>query len=188
MREMARPSDAKSRFIETAAILFQQHGYNGVGLTELIEAANAPKGSFYHHFPGGKEELAEHSLRWAAAFISKHIDRSFESADSFAGGVQAFLQTVTRWLENSNWSMGCPILGVVVDRVPASARLSEVTQEVYKDWLCRIEAHALRLGIKDEPRPLAMRLLLAMEGAWIVSRAMRSAEPLKQAAQMFAEH
>ncbi|MEM8796131.1 MAG: TetR family transcriptional regulator, partial [Pseudomonadota bacterium] len=45
---MPRSSDARQRFIETAALLFQQRGYSAVGLNELIEKSQAPKGSFYH--------------------------------------------------------------------------------------------------------------------------------------------
>ena len=52
---MARPSDARSRLIRVASALFRQRGYDGVGLTEILEASGAPKGSFYHHFPEGKE-------------------------------------------------------------------------------------------------------------------------------------
>lgn len=184
---MSRSSDTKSRFIQSAATLFQQRGYNGVGLTEIIQTSLAPKGSFYHHFPQGKEQLAEHSLRWAGAFVGKHIDRSFENAPNFNEGVRKMAEITLQWLEESNWSLGCPITSVAVDMGPRSERLIAATREMFEDWLRRIEAHAARLQVKEPPDQLAMRLLSALEGAWIVARVLRSPEPLRQIIGLFGE-
>ena len=49
--------DTKSLIIDIATSLFQQKGYLGVGLNEILKACNISKGSLYHHFPNGKEEL-----------------------------------------------------------------------------------------------------------------------------------
>jgi len=49
--------DTKSLIIQIATKLFQQKGYLGVGLNEILKVCNISKGSLYHHFPNGKEEL-----------------------------------------------------------------------------------------------------------------------------------
>jgi AcrR family transcriptional regulator len=51
-------SDSRNRMIQSAALLFREHGYSGTGFRDVIEHSGAPRGSIYHHFPGGKEELA----------------------------------------------------------------------------------------------------------------------------------
>ena len=51
------PKGARGRLIGAAAKLFQEKGYAATGLSEILDAASAPKGSLYHHFPGGKAEL-----------------------------------------------------------------------------------------------------------------------------------
>jgi TetR/AcrR family transcriptional regulator, lmrAB and yxaGH operons repressor len=51
-------SDTRSRILQSAVLLFRQRGYHGVGVNDILAAAQAPKGSLYHHFPGGKAELA----------------------------------------------------------------------------------------------------------------------------------
>ena len=49
--------DTKSQIIYIATNLFQQKGYKGVGVSEILKACNITKGALYHHFPNGKEEL-----------------------------------------------------------------------------------------------------------------------------------
>lgn len=51
------------RLIRVAAELFRKRGYHGVGLSELLTAAKAPKGSLCHHFPDGKSDLAPASVQ-----------------------------------------------------------------------------------------------------------------------------
>ena len=184
---MPRISDAKSRFIDTAALLFRRQGYNGVGLTEIIEAAAAPKGSFYHHFPGGKEELAEQALRRSAGRFSKAIDQVFSEAKSFADGIDALYTAAAAWFEASDWRDGCPMISIVLDTIPASARIHEASREALDGWIGGIAGHAERFGEQGDRRALALRILIGLEGAWILARVVRSPEPFRQAAAMVSK-
>jgi len=47
--------------IDVGVELMHQNGYNATGLTDILKAANVPKGSFYHHF-GSKEDFAAAAL------------------------------------------------------------------------------------------------------------------------------
>ena len=181
---MPRPSDAKSRFVISAAELFQRKGYSAVGLTEIIEAAQAPKGSFYHHFPEGKEQLAAQSVELAGAYVLHHFQKSFADAPDFVSGVEIMARTILHWLDRSEWEVGCPIVSISVDQVPHSTLLTSTSKAVLESWIDGIEAHAIRFGLPD-PRGVALRLLIAYQGAWIVARIQRSPEPLLQLASMF---
>ena len=184
---MPHAPDTKKRFICAAASLFQQRGYHGVGLTEIIAAAQAPKGSFYHHFPAGKEELAEQAVSWAAAFVAKQIDVAFADAADFSAGVRCFTSTIAAWLENSSWTLGCPVNAIAVDGSQKSWVLTQATRTAFDNWVNRVESHALRLNVKRDARVLALQLVLAVEGAWVVARVMRSNDPLLQVAGLFAD-
>ena len=83
---MPRASDARSRLIRVAAALFRQRGYDGIGLAEILQASGAPKGSFYHHFPGGKEQLAEACIAHAGEQVGALIDAAMAEAPDFAVG------------------------------------------------------------------------------------------------------
>ena len=184
---MPRRSDARTRFVDTAAGLFRRHGYHGVGLSQIVSVSGAPKGSFYHHFPGGKEELAEHTVRHAGAAIARAIDEAFSEAPSFAAGARALADRIADWFEASGWCDGCPITSIVLDTTPSSDRILQATQEVFDDWIARAIGHAERLGAEGDARTTATRLLIALEGAWIVARVLRSREPFAQAAALVAE-
>ncbi len=173
---MARPSDAKSRFVATAADLFRRRGYNGVGLSEIIEISGAPKGSFYHHFPGGKEELAEAAVDLAVASLIRKIDRTFAEAASFREGLARFTAAIAQLLEESGWQAGCPVTAIALTAVPDSARLQVAVQAALDALVGRLTAHAERLGEGANAGIRALRFFSALEGAWIIARIQRSTQ------------
>ena len=78
----------RSRLVESAARLFRQKGYNGTGLSEVLEAARAPKGSLYHHFPKGKADLALAAADWTSDVVLRVIDETTLAFADFAGNRQ----------------------------------------------------------------------------------------------------
>lgn len=52
------PPDTRARLLEASLLLFRQRGYHGVGVSDILALAGAPRGSLYHHFPGGKDQIA----------------------------------------------------------------------------------------------------------------------------------
>jgi TetR/AcrR family transcriptional regulator, lmrAB and yxaGH operons repressor len=182
---MSRQSDAKAKMIRTAAALFRQRGYNGVGLTELLEASEAPKGSFYYHFPGGKEQLAEAAVRHAGAGVSRLIDDAFASAPDLQTGVRSLITMIAGWHQQTGFREGCPITSVVLDLVPQSEAISTAVREVFDEWGQRFRHHAHRLGHTDLRPGDGLHLLMLIEGAWILSRAYQSRKPMLDAAELY---
>jgi TetR/AcrR family transcriptional repressor of lmrAB and yxaGH operons len=181
---MARPSDARSRLIRTASALFRQRGYDGVGLTEILEASGAPKGSFYHHFPAGKEQLAEACVHYAGEQIGMFMDEAMAAAPDFATGIRRFVGGIAAWFQRTDYREGCPITSVVLATVPQSASLTQAAGAVLDDWQRRLLAHAARLGTQVRPEDAEL-LLMLVEGAWILGRIRHSQEPLLRAAEVF---
>ena len=66
---MPRQSDARQKMIESAALLFRERGVQGTSFADVLEHSGAPRGSIYHHFRGGKTQLAEEATRWAGDFM-----------------------------------------------------------------------------------------------------------------------
>ncbi len=54
----------RSAIIAAAAKLFRRQGYAATGINEIADAAGAPKGSLYHYFPDGKDQIAEAAVRF----------------------------------------------------------------------------------------------------------------------------
>lgn len=182
---MPRSSDAKDRFIRAAASLFRQGGYHGVGLNEIIAEAKAPKGSFYHHFPGGKDDLACHAMAYAADFMSRKMAGAFEEADSFEAGAQALIERLADWFEQSGWQHGCPITTIALETAPSNARLADAARRSFDVWTDKIEQQFIRLGAAGDPRAQAEQLLTMIEGAWIMARVRQSRAPFEQIASLY---
>ena len=66
----------RERILYASAERFRRQGYSGTGLKEIVMAADAPFGSLYHHFPGGKHQLAEEVLRTGGSFFLAHCGQS----------------------------------------------------------------------------------------------------------------
>ncbi len=69
-------SDSRERMVRSAAVLLREHGYAGTGFRDVIAHSEAPWGSIYHHFPGGKAQLAEEAVRYAGDFVAQLIEHS----------------------------------------------------------------------------------------------------------------
>jgi TetR/AcrR family transcriptional regulator, lmrAB and yxaGH operons repressor len=174
-KKVKAPADTtRDRMVTAAATLFQSQGYHGTGLIQLLQTSDAPKGSFYHHFPNGKEELAEAAVLQSGEAIRQLIDKGFAKASTFAGGAQRFATLVADWFEASDFGKGCPITSVLLETVPSSPRLTNACRTVFDAWIDTAAAHAARLGRVKDAAELGEGLVIAIEGAWIVSRAQRS--------------
>ena len=171
--------------IQIAMQLFRAKGYNGVGLTELLSVSGAPKGSFYHHFPDGKEQLAEAALRASGTIIGDLIDSCFTPASSEQDAVECLMSAIAAYFEKSNFRAGCPIASVVVDAVPQSERLTNAAQNVLSDWKRRAIGHAMRWGrTKQSSQDFADRFAIALEGAWMIARIKQSSDPFRHVSKM----
>jgi TetR/AcrR family transcriptional regulator, lmrAB and yxaGH operons repressor len=170
----ALASDTKQRMIERAAILLAKKGLQGTSFSEVLEASGAPRGSLYHHFPGGKQELVLSALTAARdqAMTMLHGMRgrpATEIAQRFVG----LWRTV---LSKSDFNAGCAVVAVAV--AAESPALRESAAAVFRTWRSQLGELFVAGGIPAE-RAFAMSatLVSACEGAVILARAERSFEP-----------
>ncbi|WP_027343882.1 TetR/AcrR family transcriptional regulator [Hamadaea tsunoensis] len=169
------PEDTRTSMIKSAARLFQERGYEGTSFQDVLARSGAPRGSIYHHFPGGKEELAAEALRWYAQRTREELGRS----ENVAEAVAAFLAASRRAMEKTGFVAGCPVAGVALDLADAGSPLHRVVAESLSGWL-RVLTRALeREGrTPDQARSLATFVIAAIEGALLLSRTERSAQPI----------
>ena len=175
---------SRDRLIRSASSLFRRKGYAAVGVAEILKASGLPKGSLYHHFPGGKEELAEAATRWAAAGVERLIHAAFASADSFEAGALALCRIITEDLAERENVPACPVLSILQagDTEPA---LRETAADLYGAWSASIARHARRLGVAY-PEQAAFSLHARLQGAWVIAYAQQSNEPFLMLAEELA--
>jgi AcrR family transcriptional regulator len=166
--------------IERAAILLAKKGLQGTSFSEVLEASGAPRGSLYHHFPGGKEELVLAALR-AVSIRAMDVLNRLEGRPA-TDIAQTFFELWRMVLGTSNFGAGCAVVAVTVAAdVPA---LLESAAEIFRTWRTRLGELLTEGGIPAE-RALALSttLIAASEGAVILSRAERSFEPFDLVAE-----
>ncbi|MCQ8186404.1 TetR/AcrR family transcriptional regulator [Parvularcula maris] len=185
-RPMPRRSDAKQKMISAAGTLFGRKGYDGSGLSDILAESGAPKGSFYHHFPEGKEELAEAVVLQAGAAITALVKKAFADTETFEEGVSAMSGSIADWFETSGYAEGCPITSVLLATVPQSQRLHAACRSVLSDWSNAVAEAARRHELEDKAEMLGEAMVLAIEGAWVLSRVVESTSPFETATKMIS--
>jgi TetR/AcrR family transcriptional repressor of lmrAB and yxaGH operons len=121
---------AKDAVVRTAIDLLAQRGYQGMSFAEVIEASGAPRGSIYHHFPDGKEQLV-------AAAVARAGHRAMRALDEIDGQpapkvVDAYTDMWRVVLGNSDLTAGCSVLAVAVSS--ANPDLVSQSGAVFQAW------------------------------------------------------
>jgi AcrR family transcriptional regulator len=177
----------KQRIVEAGAELFRHKGYTGTGVKEIVAAARAPFGSLYHHFPGGKEELAEAIIRWSGAMYGQLGPAVLGPAPDPVTGVHDFFAGAAEHLRETDYADACPIATVALEVASTSEPLRRATADVFQSWIDGLAAYFAANQIAPaRARELAIAMVGALEGAFVLSRALRSTEPLDIAGQSVA--
>src|ERR1700754_196706 len=171
-------SDSRERMIESAALLFREHGYSGTGFRDVIEHSGAPRGSIYHHFPGGKEQLAADTVEWASGVIERRLERAAHNGDPIVA-LGMFVDGWREILEDSNFRAGCPVVAVAAE-ADAGATATAAAAAAFARWQDVIAHTLIDAGVgRTDARRLATLVVAAIEGAILLCRARQDIRPLR---------
>ena len=174
----------RDRILYASAELFRRQGYSGTGLKQVVAQSEAPFGSIYHFFPGGKEQLAEEVLRTGGRFFLALYESIVDSASDLPSAVHEFFAGAAETLRSTDFADACPIATVAGEIASTNDVLRRVTADVFESWLAALEDDAVEGGVpRASARPLALSILAVLEGAFLLSRALRSAEPMTAAGE-----
>ena len=174
--------------IRAAIDLLCERGYAGTSFGDVIERSGAPRGSIYHHFPGGKQQLVTEAVQRYTAGILRALDHAAESGGA-VDLVRVFVDVVRSGLRASDFRRGCAIAAVTLDATPADAALLELTAESFQAWRSRIAAAFRRDGATEaRARRLATLVVAAVEGALILARAEHDVAPITDVGRELEEH
>lgn len=180
------PADSRDRMIASAIRLFSEHGLTATSVRDVVEHAGAPRGSVYHHFPGGKDQLAQEAVQSAGDRIGGLIDAAL--AQGPVAAVDMFAAAWRVGLERSDFRLGCPIVAVSVEAPDDPPVVLDAAAEVFAAWTGRFGAALRRAGV---PRARAARLatltVAAVEGAIVLCRARRDTAPLDDVSRELRE-
>lgn len=172
----------RERIVVSSAELLRRQGYAGTGLKQVVARAQAPFGSLYHHFPGGKEQLADEVLRTGGAFFLALWESIADAAPDVVSGVEAFFAGAAETLVATDYADACPIATVAGEVASTNEVLRRATADVFTSWVDALAARVIAAGAAPQrARAAALSVIAGLEGAFLLCRALRSTEPLAAA-------
>jgi AcrR family transcriptional regulator len=169
----------KERILEASQELLRRNGYTGTGMKQVAAASGAPFGSVYHHFPGGKEDLGAQTIRLAGTYYQELVMSVMAAEPDPVRAVEACFAGAGETLRETDYADACPIATVALEVASTNETLRKATADVFGQWLDGATAGFQLAGIAEpRARELAFSMLMALEGAFLFSRAMRTTEPM----------
>jgi len=178
--------------IRKAAPIFNQKGYDGAALSDLMRATGLEKGGIYRHFES-KEELAGDAFdhAWKVA-----TDARFEGTEEIPNTVDRLKQIVRNFRDRRKGLVpgGCPLLNTAIDSDDSNPPLRAKARQALSAWLDRLQSILEEGQRRGEVRSdvdcakLATLTVSTLEGSLMVSRLQRKEEPLDSACRHLEEY
>lgn len=169
--------DTKTRMIHAAAESLRRRGVAGTSFTEVLAAAEAPRGVIYHHFPAGKGELARAAVAWTGERVATQLEQLEPAEPTARGVVLAFLELVRPVVADSAGGAGCAVAAGVAEEAPDS-ELQLVSRAALRRWRTALAGRLEAVGVEaEEAAGLAAALLAVLEGSHVLCRAEGTLEP-----------
>ena len=179
---MRKGEQTRQEIIRKAAPIFNQRGYDGAALSDLMKATGLEKGGIYRHFDSTQELAAEaFDHAWKIA-----IDTRFEGTEEIANTVDRLKQMIRNFRDRRAGLVpgGCPLLNTAIDADDGNPRLRAKARQALSGWLDRLHSIAeegqRRGDIRSDVDPAKLSVLIVsmLEGSSMVRRLRRSSDPV----------
>lgn len=165
--------------IQSAGTLLRERGLAGTSFREVLAHSGAPRGSIYHHFPEGKNQLVEEAVTAAGVAGSEMIAACADDGDAVVT-LRRFIRLWGQGLEASGYEAGCPLVAVTTAASADEPGLRAAAAEAFAAWHDALAACLRDGGLsRARARRLATTIIAAVEGAVVLCRAQHSGQPLK---------
>lgn len=176
----------RQRLMESAILLMRGSGLSGAGINEIVRESGAPKGSVYHFFPGGKQQIVEEALDEYSLRVVAFIDESMSARRGSGQKVKALFNAFAERIEQGAFRLSCPVGTVCLDLDAELEDLRAVIARSFDQYMSAIAAH-FPFEDRGRERSFAGLVLSAIEGAYVRCRADRSSRPFREAGSWLAE-
>jgi AcrR family transcriptional regulator len=177
-----RRRDGRALLLDGARQLLAEKGYAGMELRDVAERGKAPRGSIYHHFPGGKVQLAREAAELEGTTIRDTLERALAER-GLKKTLAMFGEIFRRRVENHPERIGCPVAAAALAR-PEDPELAAVATAAFQSWERPIAAALEEQGVRgDRAATFAGLVISTVEGALLRARAAGSQAPLDSAVE-----
>jgi TetR/AcrR family transcriptional repressor of nem operon len=188
-KDQTRPNAPRARLLRTGAAILTEKGFSAVGVEEILEAAEVPKGSFYHYFDS-KDAFGLELIDAYADYFARKLDRWFDNTERAPlDRLRDFIADARSGMARYRYRRGCLVgnLGQEMGVLPEPFRMRLAA--VFRDWEARTsrclrsaqEAGEIPRGVDCEG--LAQLFWIGWEGAVLRAKLERCPDAL----DIFAE-
>ncbi|GGO87228.1 TetR/AcrR family transcriptional regulator [Wenjunlia tyrosinilytica] len=114
---------------------FRRRGFTGTGMKQVVAEAQAPFGSLYPFFPGGKEQLGGEVVRWSGARYLELVTAVIDAASDAVAGIEDCFAGAARVLAETHHTDACPIGTVALEVAGTNEPLRPATAQVFETWI-----------------------------------------------------
>ena len=174
-----KTSDARQRLIDAMTDALQRRGLHGSGLTELLAAAQAPKGVLYHHFPGGKTELAVAAVEATVERLCVMLDQRMGAGNDPAAALMVWINGAQKRMAASGYERGCPLATIALETTADDIAIRAALGAGFAQVRLHITNALLKAGYEGKAaQALSALILAAYEGGLLQARAAGTPEPM----------
>lgn len=174
----------RDRLVAAMLDALRTRGYHGVGLAELLTAAQAPKGVLYHHFPGGKAELAVRAIESVVAKLGADLDKVLNRTADPVDALGAWMGSAQRVLAGSGFASGCPLATIALESTPDDDAIRAALAEGFASIRTRLADALAGAGMaKAQARGAAALTVSAYEGALLQARVAGSVQAMRDTSE-----
>jgi TetR/AcrR family transcriptional regulator, transcriptional repressor for nem operon len=175
---MSKGDETKAMIVQEAAALFNQQGYAGSSISDIMRVTGLKKGGIYNHFES-KDDLALQAFDYAVGQIQKRYRQAWASKEHSIERLQAIIDVFRIYIDNPEHPIikgGCPLLNTAIESDDAHPALKEHAQRAMNSWR-ELFRKIIAKGIKKgEIRPnvdadeIASILISTLEGSVMMSK------------------
>jgi TetR/AcrR family transcriptional regulator, lmrAB and yxaGH operons repressor len=178
----------RDRLIAAMLGALQRRGLHGVGLNELLATAQAPKGVLYHHFPGGKAELAVAAVKSAVAHMNGSLERLLQRSAHPVDALAAWMASAQKFLSASGFEQGCPLATIALESTPEDEAIRAALARGFAGIRERVAQALAAAGLPDaQARNLAALIVSAYEGALLQARVAGRVDAMRETCDALLE-
>lgn len=182
---LSKGEKTRQNIVAKAAVLFNQRGFEGCSMQDIVEASGLEKGSIYGHF-SSKEELALEAFDFAWADT---VQKRMGNLNTVDDAVDKLKLHVRNYVNTPSFSGGCPWLNIAVDADDGNLGLRERARKAVREWEAALVAIVVEgqqrgeVRAEIQPQGVATLLISTLEGSTAISRIDKRSQALVHAGE-----
>jgi len=169
--------NTREKLVATTSKLIRKKGYFGTGINEILKSVEVPKGSLYHHFPEGKDELIKAAVLYGGEAMMEKYGNALRGKEA-QEGLEAMVDVMVKELEISGFEDACPIAAVAMASGTIDENIRKVCDRVFTGWQNSLAGYLERRGI-SQAEEKSKQLYAMFEGGYVLSKAHRDLKYLE---------